>query len=328
MAQRISRAKRTVSRGRRRSSRRRAHGDAGAVPRLQRGLLRRRRPRRRGDPADPAAGGAWWTTPRSHGLLALMLLHHARRRSRTRPDGSIVPLAEQDRSQWDTELIAEGIVIVQAALARDQLGEYQAQAAIAALHADARACRGDRLGPDRGVVRRAAPVRRHADRPAQPRGRGRRGRRRARRAGGAGRGRRATSRGARRSPRTSTRRTATSSSRPASTPTPPATHPTSPSATTRRARPRDSTSTCSTTADLGSLGRCPTRQLATEQERRCHSLAQSRPPGVFDARGDDQGRAETTSEPRVVTDASAHIATTGSSSARTRPTTSSSGPRG
>ena len=72
-----------------------------------------------------------------HGLLALMLLHHARRRSRTRPDGSIVPLADQDRSQWDTELIAEGIDIAHAALARDQLGEYQAQAAIAALHADA-----------------------------------------------------------------------------------------------------------------------------------------------------------------------------------------------
>ena len=75
--------------------------------------------------------------PEVHGLLALMLLHHARRHSRTRPDGSIVPLAEQDRSQWDRDLIAEGIVIVHAALARDQLGEYQAQAAIAALHADA-----------------------------------------------------------------------------------------------------------------------------------------------------------------------------------------------
>jgi len=75
--------------------------------------------------------------PEVHGLLALMLLHHARRRSRTRPDGSIVPLADQDRSQWDTGLIAEGSDIAQAALARDQLGEYQAQAAIAALHADA-----------------------------------------------------------------------------------------------------------------------------------------------------------------------------------------------
>jgi predicted RNA polymerase sigma factor len=75
--------------------------------------------------------------PEVQGLLALMLLHHARRRSRTRPDGSIVPLAEQDRGEWDTALIAEGIAVVQAALARDRLGEYQAQAAIAALHADA-----------------------------------------------------------------------------------------------------------------------------------------------------------------------------------------------
>ena len=75
--------------------------------------------------------------PEVDGLLALMLLHHARRCSRTRPDGSIVTLADQDRSQWDRALIAEGIDIVQAALARDQLGAYQAQAAIAALHADA-----------------------------------------------------------------------------------------------------------------------------------------------------------------------------------------------
>jgi len=75
--------------------------------------------------------------PEVRGLLALMLLHHARRRSRTRPDGAIVPLAEQDRSQWDTALIAEGVTILHAALACDRLGEYQAQAAIAALHADA-----------------------------------------------------------------------------------------------------------------------------------------------------------------------------------------------
>ncbi len=75
--------------------------------------------------------------PEVDGLLALMLLHHARRRSRTRPDGSMVPLADQDRSLWDVDLIAQGVAILQAALARDQLGEYQAQAAIAALHADA-----------------------------------------------------------------------------------------------------------------------------------------------------------------------------------------------
>jgi predicted RNA polymerase sigma factor len=66
-----------------------------------------------------------------------MLRHHARRRSRTGSDGRIVPLADQDRTLWDKDLIAEGVTIVQAALARDRLGEYQAQAAIAALHADA-----------------------------------------------------------------------------------------------------------------------------------------------------------------------------------------------
>jgi RNA polymerase sigma factor (sigma-70 family) len=75
--------------------------------------------------------------PEVGGLLALMLLHHARRSSRTGPDGRLVPLAEQDRSLWDTSLIAEGVTILQNVLARDRLGEYQAQAAIAALHADA-----------------------------------------------------------------------------------------------------------------------------------------------------------------------------------------------
>ncbi len=71
------------------------------------------------------------------GLLALMLLHHARRPSRTGHDGTLVTLGEQDRSRWDTGLIAEGVDILQAALGRDRLGEFQAQAAIAALHADA-----------------------------------------------------------------------------------------------------------------------------------------------------------------------------------------------
>ncbi|WP_116948188.1 RNA polymerase sigma factor [Jiangella endophytica] len=75
--------------------------------------------------------------PEVAGLLALMLLHHARRASRTGPGGRLVPLREQDRSLWDTVLIAEGVTILQTALARDRLGEYQAQAAIAALHADA-----------------------------------------------------------------------------------------------------------------------------------------------------------------------------------------------
>ena len=72
------------------------------------------------------------------GLLALMLLHHARRPARSGPEGRLVSLADQDRSLWDTRLIAEGVTVLQAALARDRLGQYQAQAAIAALHADAR----------------------------------------------------------------------------------------------------------------------------------------------------------------------------------------------
>lgn len=72
------------------------------------------------------------------GLLALMLLHHARRAGRTRPDGALVPLADQDRTRWDRALVAEGVEVLDGALRRDRLGEYQAQAAIAALHADAR----------------------------------------------------------------------------------------------------------------------------------------------------------------------------------------------
>ncbi|MGH2549422.1 MAG: RNA polymerase sigma factor [Thermomicrobiales bacterium] len=71
------------------------------------------------------------------GLLALMLVHHARRPARTGPDGRLIPLAEQDRSLWNTRLISEGIDVLQTALTRDRLGEFQAQAAIAALHADA-----------------------------------------------------------------------------------------------------------------------------------------------------------------------------------------------
>ena len=71
------------------------------------------------------------------GLLALMLLHHARRAARIDGSGQLVTLAEQDRSQWGTSLIAAGVDVLQAALARDRLGEYHAQAAIAALPADA-----------------------------------------------------------------------------------------------------------------------------------------------------------------------------------------------
>jgi predicted RNA polymerase sigma factor len=75
--------------------------------------------------------------PEVDGLLALMLLHHARRRARRTATGALVPLPLQDRSLWDTALIAEGVEVLQRALTRDALGEYQAQAAIAALHDDA-----------------------------------------------------------------------------------------------------------------------------------------------------------------------------------------------
>jgi RNA polymerase sigma factor (sigma-70 family) len=71
------------------------------------------------------------------GLLALMLLTDARRPARTRPDGSLVPLAEQDRSLWDAHAIAEGIALVTATLASAPVGPYQLQAAIAAVHDEA-----------------------------------------------------------------------------------------------------------------------------------------------------------------------------------------------
>jgi RNA polymerase sigma factor (sigma-70 family) len=71
------------------------------------------------------------------GLLALMLLTDARRPARTRPDGGLVPLAEQDRALWDKTAIAEGIEIITHALSTTRLGPFQLQAAIAALHAEA-----------------------------------------------------------------------------------------------------------------------------------------------------------------------------------------------
>jgi RNA polymerase sigma factor (sigma-70 family) len=71
------------------------------------------------------------------GLLALMLLTDARRAARTTADGSLVPLAEQDRSRWDAEAIREGIALVESALPRGTVGPYQLQAAIAAVHAEA-----------------------------------------------------------------------------------------------------------------------------------------------------------------------------------------------
>ncbi|MEU7931612.1 RNA polymerase sigma factor [Micromonospora echinofusca] len=71
------------------------------------------------------------------GLLALMLLTDARRPARTGPDGALIPLAEQDRSLWDSRAIAEGIALITRTLASAPVGPYQIQAAIAAVHDEA-----------------------------------------------------------------------------------------------------------------------------------------------------------------------------------------------
>jgi RNA polymerase sigma factor (sigma-70 family) len=72
--------------------------------------------------------------PEVTGLLAVMLLTDARRPARSGADGELIPLAEQDRTRWDRDLIGEGTRLITAALRRGQVGEYQVQAAIAALH--------------------------------------------------------------------------------------------------------------------------------------------------------------------------------------------------
>ena len=72
------------------------------------------------------------------GLLALMLLTDARRPARTGPDGALVPLAEQDRSRWNQVAIREGIALITRTLPQAPLGPYQVQAAIAAIHDEAR----------------------------------------------------------------------------------------------------------------------------------------------------------------------------------------------
>ncbi|WP_410667870.1 RNA polymerase sigma factor [Amycolatopsis sp. cmx-4-68] len=71
------------------------------------------------------------------GLLGLLLLTDARRPARTAPDGSLVPLSEQDRTLWNTEAIAEGVALVTDALSSGPIGPYQLQAAIAAVHDEA-----------------------------------------------------------------------------------------------------------------------------------------------------------------------------------------------
>jgi len=137
MAQRISRAKRTVAQT--------GVGEPGDLQRVLKVLYLVFNEGYTGD-VDLAAEAIRLARhlsrvsdePEVTGLLALMLLHHARRSARWTADGALVPLAAQDRDLWDTDLIAEGVEILQGTLARDRLGEYQAQAAIAALHCDAR----------------------------------------------------------------------------------------------------------------------------------------------------------------------------------------------
>ena len=75
--------------------------------------------------------------PEAIGLLALMLLHESRRTARASPSGELILLADQDRSRWNREQIAEGSALVERALASRRAGPYAIQAAIAAVHANA-----------------------------------------------------------------------------------------------------------------------------------------------------------------------------------------------
>ena len=113
--------------------------------------------------------------PEVHGLLALMLLIESRRPTRTAPDGTMVLLADQDRSLWDRELIDEGQAIVRALLRRNTPGPFQIQAAINAVHSDAPVAA---LTDWSQIVELYDMLLTHhadADRRAQPRRRGRRG---------------------------------------------------------------------------------------------------------------------------------------------------------
>ena len=136
MAQRISRAKRTVA-----GEPLRTPGDVAVVLRVLYLIFNEGY----GGRVDLAAEAIRLTRqltlecpePEVAGLLALMMLHHARRAARTDEQGALVPLDKQDRSRWDHAAIADAVRILQSALAQDRRGEYQIQAAIAALHDDA-----------------------------------------------------------------------------------------------------------------------------------------------------------------------------------------------
>ena len=136
MAQRISRAKRAL-----RGQRLDRPGDLAVVLRVLY-LIYTAGHAGRVDPAGEAIRLARQLTlatdePEARGLLALMLLNHARRAARFDPEGRLVTLDRQDRGRWDTREIAEGVRVLQSALALRRPGRYQVEAAIAALHDDA-----------------------------------------------------------------------------------------------------------------------------------------------------------------------------------------------
>jgi RNA polymerase sigma factor (sigma-70 family) len=136
MAQRISRAKRTL-RGRPLDR----PGDLAVVLRVLY-LIYTTGHTGRADLAAEAIRLARQLTlateePEARGLLALMLLNHARLAARFDAEGRIVTLDRQDRGLWDTRAIAEGVRVLQSALALGRHGRYQIEAAIAALHDDA-----------------------------------------------------------------------------------------------------------------------------------------------------------------------------------------------
>ena len=136
MAQRISRAKRTV-RGRPLDQ----PGDLAVVLRVLY-LIYTVGHAGRVDLVDESIRLARQLTlataePEARGLLALMLLHRARRAARVDHEGWIVTLDRQDRGLWDVREIAEGVRVLQSALSLQRPGRYQIEAAIAALHDDA-----------------------------------------------------------------------------------------------------------------------------------------------------------------------------------------------
>ena len=192
MAQRISRAKQTHQVRRRpisSAARRRAGGAVAGrppcpVPDLQRGLHGKLRPGPaagraddRGDPSRPRRPPTAARRRRGRGVARA---HAADRRppiGPDRPDGRLVPLAEQDRSRWDRTAIREGVALVTDTLARAPLGPYQVQAAIAAIHDEAARAEDTDWAPDRRPVRVAGATSPEPDGHAEPGRRRRDGRR-------------------------------------------------------------------------------------------------------------------------------------------------------